>query len=42
MTYEASMVKEAFSAFNITEHKDASINPFFWAVFCRAFFKEGE
>lgn len=28
MTYKASMVKEAFSVFNITEHKDATINPF--------------
>lgn len=42
MTYKASVVKEAFGVFNITEHKDATINPFSWAVFCSVFVKEGE
>lgn len=28
MTYKASMMKRAFPAFNITEHKGATINPF--------------
>lgn len=41
MTYKAPMVKETFSVFNITEHKDATINPFSWTVFCSVFMKEG-
>lgn len=42
MTYKASVGREAFSAFNITEHKDATINPFSWDLLCSSVLKEVE